>query len=156
WPSIRIAWTRSRSGPSRLPRSRWAPERSASEEAALGPSVGVEVVRDVAHVVVDPELTHAGGGDFPELGLHVTQVVFGRRGAVKAPQDNRGLADVALGDPADLVLVVPGRDPRRPAQIATPDANESIARGRPRLRISISGHTSSARQAYEIRPGGRR
>src|SRR5262245_55299969 len=85
----------------------------------------MEVVRNVTHVVVDPELPDTHGGDFTQLGVHVTQVVLRRCGAVEAPHHHRGLTDLALGDPADLVLVKPGRDPLRPTEVAGVDADES-------------------------------
>ena len=51
--------------------------------------------------------------------MHVRELLGGRFGAVATPDDHRGRADLALGDPADLVLVEPRRDPRRLAQVAT-------------------------------------
>ena len=49
----------------------------------------------------------------------------GRRlGAVEAPHDHRHVTDLALGDPADVVLVEPRRDPRRLAEVAVVDLRE--------------------------------
>jgi glucose-1-phosphate thymidylyltransferase len=81
--------------------------------------VGVVVVRDVPHVVVDVVLEgEVLADDVGQPLVHVGEL-FGRRlGAVPAPYDHRSRADLALGDPADVVLVEPGRDPRRLAQVA--------------------------------------
>ncbi len=96
-----------------------------TEEPALGPAVGVVVVGDVAHVVVDVALAaENAGGDLAQQRVHVGHVLGGRLGAVVAPHHHGHVADVALGDPADVVLVVPGRDPGRPAQVASADASE--------------------------------
>src|SRR5712692_10060681 len=42
-----------------------------------------------------------------------------------APDDHRHLADLAFGDPADLVLVVPGGQAGRPAEIAAVHSRET-------------------------------
>ena len=49
-----------------------------------------------------------------------------------APHDHRRRADLALGDPADVVLVVPGRDARRLAEVAPVGVLVAVAHG-PRL-----------------------
>lgn len=95
-----------------------------TEEAAARPAVRVIVVRDVPHVVVDVELAELRRRDRAETLVHVPEMVFGRLHAVESPHDHRRLADVALGDPADVVLVVPGRDLRGPAQVAAFDVGE--------------------------------
>jgi hypothetical protein len=48
----------------------------------------------------------------------VRDVLGRRRDAVVAPDHHRHRAQLAFGDPADLVLVVPGRDPLGPAEVA--------------------------------------
>src|SRR5690348_13036009 len=109
--------------------ARRLPPGTGTEEPALGPAVGVVVVGDVAHVIVDVALAaeHAGG-DLPQQGVHVALVLGGWLGAVVAPHHHGHVADVALRDPADVVLVVPGRDLRRPAQVASADAGEGGGR----------------------------
>ena len=67
--------------------------------------------------------------------MHVREVVGRRLDAVLAPHDHRHRADLALGDPADVVLVVPGRDPRRLAQVAVdPAAGTRSCRG---LQVAV-------------------
>jgi hypothetical protein len=94
----------------------------AAEEAIFGAAVGVVVVGDIAHVVVDVDAAKVGRGYFAEAGVHVGELSRWRLGAVAAPDDHRRLADLALRDPADVVLVVPRRDPRGRTQLAPRDA----------------------------------
>src|SRR3954447_15067016 len=90
-----------------------------TEEAAFRAGVCVVVVGDVPHVVVDVVLEREVlGDDAREVLVHVRQLGCGWVDAVPAPDDHRRRADLALGDPADVVLVVPRRDPRRFAEIA--------------------------------------
>jgi hypothetical protein len=89
----------------------------------------MEVVGDIAHVAVDPELAETLGGHLAKPGVHVTELLVGRLGTVRAPDDHRHLADVALGDPADLVLVIPGGDARGLAEIARPLGRAQAAIG---------------------------
>src|SRR5262249_4688076 len=92
---------------------------AVAEEAATGPGVGVEVIGDVPHVVVDVVLDgQLLGRDLAQAVEHVLEVGGGRLAAVLPPHDHRDRADLALGDPADLVLVVPGGDPGRLTEIA--------------------------------------
>ncbi len=74
--------------------------------------MGVEVVGDLAHVGVDDEAfgAPATGSDSLETGEHVGAVGFGRFGAVGPPHDHRDAADLAVGHPADVVIVVPRGD----------------------------------------------
>jgi hypothetical protein len=79
-----------------------------AEEATSWSSVGVVVVGDVAHVVIDVVLvievgTYDKGETFVEHGLHL----MGRLGIVLLPDDHRDCADLALGDPALIILVEP-------------------------------------------------
>src|SRR5207244_2958965 len=92
---------------------------TVSEEATLRPRVRVVVVRDVAHVVVDVVLEReVFGDDRRELVVHVRELI-GRRGdTVAAPHDHRDRTDLAFRDPADVVLVEPGCDACRLAEIA--------------------------------------
>src|SRR6266542_668504 len=94
------------------------PPEPVTEKAPAGAGVGVEVIRDVPHVVVDVVLDgQLLGGDAAELVEHVLEVGGGRVVPVLAPGHDRDRTDLAFGDPADLVLVVPGRDPRRLAEV---------------------------------------
>src|SRR3989338_2974158 len=97
---------------------------AVAEEAPVRPGMRVVVIGDVAHVSVHPELAELRRGDFPQSLPHVRDVRGGRLGAVVAPDDHGHLADLALGDPADLVLPVPGADPRSPAEVAAVHADE--------------------------------
>jgi glucose-1-phosphate thymidylyltransferase len=90
-----------------------------AEESPTRPRVRVVVVGDVPHVVVDIVLEgEVLRDDRGQALVHVGELGGGRLGAVATPDDHRGRADLALGDPTDLVLVEPGRDPRRLAQVA--------------------------------------
>src|SRR5437867_3103574 len=103
----------------------------ATEEAVLGPRVGVEVVGDVAHVPVHPELTKLRGGDLAQALAHVRDVRLRRRRAVEAPDHHRRLADLALGDPADVVLETPQGQLQGAAEVAVFETGElETGRGR--------------------------
>ena len=95
-----------------------------TEESTFGASVGVIVVRDVSHVVVYVDIAELGGGNLAQPLVHVSEVLARRLGTMKPPNDHRDLAHVTLGDPADLVLVIPGGDARRSAEIAALDLGE--------------------------------
>src|SRR5512132_1586707 len=103
-------------------RSRWPPPCARSPPPAGLPApgeprpggvagVGVEVVGDAAHHRVDPEgaVAEPGRGHLGEAGQHVLAFGGRRVGAVAAPHHHGGAADQALGDPAAVVLVEPGR-----------------------------------------------
>jgi hypothetical protein len=76
------------------------------------------VVGDVAHVVVDPELAEAGRRHLAEAMVHVGDVTGRGLGPVPPPHHHGHGADLALGDPAHVVLVVPGGEARGAAEIA--------------------------------------
>ena len=82
--------------------------------------MGVEVVRDLAHDPVNRPfaLTEAGVGHPRQLGHHVLDGVLGRRRTVVLPHDHGHAADLAVGHPAHVVLVVPLRQARRLAEVA--------------------------------------
>src|SRR5215472_15019442 len=102
------------------------------EKAALGPRVRVVVVGNVAHVVVHVVLAHLGESHVVQAGPHVLEV-FGRgRGAVPTPDHHGHVAYVALGDPADVVLVVPGRHALGAAEIAVVHAPALVGHGHQR------------------------
>jgi len=109
--------------------------------------VRVVVIGDIAHVVVDVELAELCGRHVPDSRLHVREVFGGRVGAVEAPHDHRHGADLTLGDPADLVLVIPGCDARGPAEVAAIDLDERHAK---RYVRATSGLGSDGRRP---RPG---
>src|SRR5215470_8170816 len=92
------------------------------EEPAGRPRVSVPVIGNVAHVIVDPVRTDLPLGHRVQLGAHVSQVLVGWLRAVPAPDHHRHLADLALGDPAHVVLVEPRRDALGPAQLTPDDA----------------------------------
>src|SRR4029077_6847636 len=94
------------------------------------PGVGVIVVGDVAHVAVDVVLAELGGRDLTQSLPHVGHVLGRRRGAVPAPDHHRHLADLALRDPADVVLVKPRRQFLGPRQIASVDLDQTGAHER--------------------------
>lgn len=86
----------------------------------------MEVVRNLPHVVVDdPAVTESIRRRVGETGQHVVPVLSWRVHAVPTPHHHRGLADLALGDPADVVLVEPRRYPFRLAQLAIGDPDRS-------------------------------
>jgi enoyl-CoA hydratase/carnithine racemase len=57
-------------------------------------------------------------GDLAQAGMHMLERLGRRLNAMLAPDHHRHCADFALGDPAQVVLVVPGSDARRLAQLA--------------------------------------
>lgn len=80
--------------------------------------MGVVVRGDRAQVVVDPQLAVEVTGD--DLGQPTVQLgahVIGRGRIVGAPHDHRHRAALALGDPAQLVIVEPLGEWRRLAQL---------------------------------------
>src|SRR2546426_5660364 len=123
-----------------------------AEEAAPRPPVGVVVVGDVAHVIVHPELPELRDGDLPQALAHVDHVLVGRRRAVEPPDDHRDLADLAPGDPADLVLVIPRGDPRRTAEIAPVRAGEPGAHARNPNLIPVSSPDQAASRCPRAPP----
>ena len=117
--------------------------RSAGDPAPAG--VGVEVVGDLAHHGVDDEATLAEHtrGDLGQGGQHALALIGLGRRPVTAPHDHRDVARVAVGHPAQLVLVVPARHARRVAQLApVHDAHRSRA-----SRISATCAPSSSADA---------
>src|SRR4051794_4024506 len=72
--------------------------QTVPEEATLRTGVGVVVVGDIAHVVVDVVLEREVLRDHHrELLVHVRQLLARRRDAVAAPHDHRDRADLASG-----------------------------------------------------------
>ena len=78
----------------------------------------MEVIGDLSHHLVDGEaaVPETSGRDRSQLSDHVVEDVVRRFDAVLLPHDHRDVADLAVGDPAHVVLVVPRRDARRLAQ----------------------------------------
>src|SRR5262245_63256991 len=135
--------------------ARTSPLAIATEKTVLGPSVRMKVIGDVAHVTIDPELAELSGRDLGEAGVHVGHVRGGRRDAVKAPHHHRCLADLALGNPADVVLEEPGRELQSPAEIAILYLRE-LGPGRRRCAhgsYPTSFHATSPRRQPSPRPG---
>src|SRR5438067_8248219 len=103
-----------------------APDHSsgAPAEAAHPPvgiaRVGVEVVGDLAHDGVDMEAAFAESlrADALQSGEHVRPLLVWGLGPVTLPHDHGHHADLAVGHPAHVVLVVPGREAGRLAQFA--------------------------------------
>jgi hypothetical protein len=73
--------------------------------------VGVKVVRNLAHVGVERPVALPENLVCNTAKAREHQLELLRRGfdTMASPYDHRDPADLALGDPADLVLVVPGR-----------------------------------------------
>src|ERR1022692_2881750 len=112
----------SRTQPAWSSRSRYPPE-IASAEPAHPPvrvaGVRVEVVGDLAHVPVDrpvPSAQHLVG-DPPEMPEHARELFFRRVDGVAAPDDHGDTTYLAFGDPSQLVVVVPGGETRRLAEL---------------------------------------
>jgi hypothetical protein len=104
------------------------------EETALGTRVRVVVVRDVPHVVVDVVLElEMVRDDRRESLVHMGEMLCGRCDAVPAPHDHRNRTYLTLRDPTDVVLVEPGCDACRFAQITIFGA------------IEMFGHTMTIR-----------
>jgi glucose-1-phosphate thymidylyltransferase len=124
-----------------------------AEEAATRPGVRVVVVGDVPHVVVDVVLEgEVLGDDRGQAFVHVRELGGGRLGAVATPDDHRSRADLALGDPADLVLVEPGRDPRRLAEVATVSCVVRHRAGMVQLLAPMKGLILSGGAGTRLRP----
>ena len=82
------------------------------------------VVGDIAHVIVHEDLPELVSGDFTETRVHVGQMVDGRLRAVEAPHHHRHVANIALGDPANIVFVVPRGDAGCATEITPVDLGE--------------------------------
>ena len=80
----------------------------------------VVVVGNVAHVVVNlpAVLPEKGVGDGGQLGVQVRFHVVGGLWVVHRPDHHRHEADLAVSNPAGLVLEVATSDGRRFAEIA--------------------------------------
>ncbi len=103
-----------------------------AEEPTDRSRVRVIVVRDIAHVIVDVVVEREVRRDHHgELFVHVRELIGRRVHAVPAPYDHRRGADLALRDPADVVLVEPRRDPGCLAEVAVRVALEVRAVARP-------------------------
>jgi hypothetical protein len=78
----------------------------------------VVMVGDIAHVVVDINRTEVLVRYRTEAPVHVRQGLSWRLDAVLPPDHHRYLTDLTFGDPAYLVLVVPGREVSGLAELA--------------------------------------
>src|SRR6266850_1581054 len=110
---------------------------AGTEEPALRPAVGVVVVGDVAHVVVDVALADLLGRYLAQARVHVGEVLGGRLGAVVAPDHHGHRADLTLGDPADVVFVEPRGDARGATEIAAGDLGEGGFHGAERPAATL-------------------
>ena len=85
------------------------------------PSAGVSVVviRNRPQPVVEPVARRPIlVGNFTQAREHVLHERWGRLGAMKFPDHHRDPAGFALGDPTDIILIPPRRQPGGSAQIA--------------------------------------
>ena len=159
--SASVGAGRAAGGPAPGPRRRAAPRAATAtepagdparqpvaEEPALRSGVRVVVVRDVAHVVVDVVLERrsASATTSARRVVHVRQRLGRRVGAVDPPDDHRDGADLALRDPAHVVLVEPLGDPRRLAEIA----------GRRPVAVMRRARRAATRRTRGPPPGRRR
>ena len=95
-----------------------------AEEPALGTAVRVIVVGDIAHVIVHVDLAELASRDLAEPLVHVRQMLRGRFRAVETPHHHRHIAHIALGDPANIVFVIPRRDAGCSTEITSVDLDE--------------------------------
>jgi len=106
--------------------------------------VCVKVIGNISHVVVNVKLGELRGGYLSDALEHVGQVLGRGSGAVEAPHNHGHVANIALGDPADLVLVIPRGDSSGTAQITPLNVEEGggVARHaglKPERETSCSG-----------------
>jgi len=82
--------------------------------------VSVKVIGDLTHYGVDGPIarTEDSVGDLGKLPDHVCAFFVGRIHPVCLPNHQRYGADLAVGDPSVLVLVVPGRQAGGVAKLA--------------------------------------
>jgi hypothetical protein len=104
--------------------------------------MGVEVIGDLAHLAVDGEVVspETGRGDPFEMGQHVGQVSIPWPCAVVAPHNDGNTTGLTIGDPADLVLVVPLGHPSRFAELTY---RQSPTCSPPRIGRAPSAHVGS-------------
>ena len=67
-----------------------------AEEAPFGAAVGVIVIRNVPHVIVDVELPELSGSDFSNSIMHVCEMFWRWFSSVKAPHHHRNRADLTF------------------------------------------------------------
>ena len=92
-----------------------------------GPRVGVVVMRDGSHVVVDPALhLEVLGDDRSECVQQLDPDLLRGIRVVLLPDHHRHGARLALGHPAQVVLVEPLGGPRRLAQLARRVSRRSV------------------------------
>jgi hypothetical protein len=82
--------------------------------------MSVEVIRDLAHHSVhgEPGCSKTLPRHSLELSDHVLDGLGRRFGSMLIPHDHRDVADLAVGHPADVVLMVPRSHPGGLAQVA--------------------------------------
>jgi len=76
------------------------------------------------------------GHDIGKSFMHMRQLLGRWIHSVPAPHDHRHRANLAFGDPTNIVFVKPGRDARGLTQIATIDAFELHALFLAHVRIT--------------------
>ena len=108
-----------RRGVTRRTPQRNAQRKRRDHQLRIAP-VGVEVVGDLAHDPIDrpAAVAEAGVGHPGQLRQHVRHIVVGRHRPMMLPDHHRDVADLAVGHPAHVVLVVPRRDVRRLTEVA--------------------------------------
>ena len=82
--------------------------------------MSVEVIGDLPHDSVErpAALTEAAVRRIAQPPQHVVDLIDWGLGSMEAPDHHRGVTDLTVGDPADLILEVPVRELGRLAQLA--------------------------------------
>ena len=89
--------------------------------------MGVIVVRDVAHRVVDEVREAAqGGNDLLEAAEHVCPHGLRRGWVMHTPDDHRDRAELTLGHPAHVVFEEPCSDARRLAEVTVRSVRHGV------------------------------
>jgi hypothetical protein len=86
----------------------------------------VIMVGNIAHVIVHVNVAELASCYLAEALVHVTQMLGRRLRAVKTPYHHRHVAHITLGNPANIVLVVPGRDAGRSTEITPVHLDEGM------------------------------
>lgn len=92
--------------------------------------MGVKMLRNLTHRSVDLVAARSESfrSSFLQALQHVRHLGFGRLSPMASPHNHWDIADLAIGDPATLVLEVPLGHPRGFAQLADLDHDWSAIR----------------------------